>query len=147
MPTLFKDTIDPRTVDPINLEIVAKAMKARQDGNGKPRVGDWVRFADGTEGRISCRHWSPDVQWSWGGSFHLYDSGNFDFSGSLEPSFPLSNLEPTSEVKDGLIWIFNRGHAEANAGVYFQVPLAVWKCVSGMRPTEEKRKRDQTINQ
>lgn len=92
------------------------------------RVGDWVRFADGTMRRVS-HHWGEEygVQTSDGGSFYLGD-GYVSFSGSLHPTVPLDSLTPTDEMADGWVWVFHHDMHRAHNGVDVLVPFRVFTC-------------------
>jgi len=98
-----------------------------------PRVGDYVRFADGIERRASFvtpKEWLPDVdsvQTSYGGSWHLGD-GYTNFSGSLYMGVPRSSLTLTDEVKDGAVWFFHHDYWQAGNGVDVLVPFRVYEC-------------------
>lgn len=104
---------------------------AKMRDNPQPQVGDWVRFADGTERRISY-HWTDGAGWdggvqtSKGGSFHLGEHG-CSFSGSLYSSIPTEELRPTDERKDAAAWIFHHDFQVKDGGVYFDAPFRVWE--------------------
>lgn len=95
-----------------------------------PRVGDFVRFADGETLRISYVYdWLdvPAFQVSRGGSWHLGD-GYCSFSGALLRSTPLSTLTLTDETRDGLVWFFHHDYPQAHHGVDTHVPCRVYVC-------------------
>jgi hypothetical protein len=95
-----------------------------------PRVGDWVRFADGTLRRISYI-WPDGVQTSDGGSYYL--AGSFvSMSGGLYPSVPHESLRPTDELKPGAVWFFHHNQHEAHNGVDASLDFRVYEC--GLRP-------------
>lgn len=115
----------PSTLDTRDSSRVAELIQALdQDTNS--RVGDYVRFADGTMQRISHR-WPEGVQTSTGGRFHL---GRFgcSFSGSLNPVVPYSSLRLTDEKRDGWVWIFHHDFPRAGGGVDFKIPFRVYEC-------------------
>lgn len=120
-----------------------------------PRVGDWIRFADGSELQIS-HLWDYEeievkkAQYTYGGSFYL-GSDYQSFSGGLEPGIPLDSLVLTPESKPGNVWFFHHNQARAHNGVnatvacrVYETPLKTWdrycmKC-SGMVPGTHKHK-------
>src|SRR5271167_3580103 len=82
-----RGTCAERILDDRDAAIVAERM-ARMDARPGPRVGDFVRFADGVERRIShywqaepdMPGWQAGAQTSDGGSWHLGSEG-CSFSG------------------------------------------------------------------
>jgi hypothetical protein len=111
--------------------IVAERM-ARLDTRDEPRVGDYVRFADGTLRRVSY-HWRDDEGWdggcqtSDGGSFYLGNAG-CSFSGSLYSCVPTESLKLTSERLPGPVWIFHHDQHRAHNGVTFMPDFRVYDC-------------------
>ncbi len=104
-----------------------------------PVCGDWVRFSDGIERRIS-HVWDWDgadgltsgVQTSaesgiFGGRWHLTGSGNGNFSGGLYPITPMSALTATEEEKPARFWFFHHDHWRAHNGVEVIIPVRVWE--------------------
>lgn len=100
-----------------------------------PREGDFVRFADGAERRVSFvtpQEWLPDidcVQTSDGGSFYLGEYG-CSFSGSLHPGVRRETLTLTDERKEGPVWFFHHDSKRAHNGVPALVPFRVYECSS-----------------
>lgn len=113
------------TLDERDREIVRQRV-THLDSNEGPRVGDFVRFADGTERRISYL-WPDGAQTSEAGSYYLGD-GYVSMSGSLHPCVPLESLTPTDEQMDGWVWIFHHDHHTAHNGVDVDVPFRVYTC-------------------
>jgi hypothetical protein len=113
------------TIDATDEAIVARRMASIATLT-TPRVGDFVRFSDGTERRISYL-WPDGAQTSDGGSFYLGNYGG-NFSGSLHPTVPLDSLMRTDEVRDGTVWIFHHDQHRAHNGVHFSVPFRVYEC-------------------
>lgn len=116
-----------------NTEILAD-LTAAFDAVPGPRVGDFIRTADGAYVRISfhrpahaCRDRAARVQTTRGGRFFL-GVGYMEFSGSLDPAIPVSRLQPTAEVRDGTCWFFSRGHVRAHNGVDVTIPCRVYAC-------------------
>ncbi len=127
-------TCAARILDERDAEIVARCMAA-MDAEPGPRVGDFVRFADGIERRIShvwpampdTPGWRAGAQTSDGGSWHLGEYG-CSFSGGLYPLVGLDTLTDTGERQDGCAWIFHHGHACAGGGVDLLAPFRVFTC-------------------
>jgi hypothetical protein len=94
-----------------------------------PRVGDWIRFADGVERRISYIWDFGDenrIQTAMGdGSFYLA-FGYCSMSGGMYRGIDAATLTETSETKDGMIWFFHHDFAMAHNGVYKAVPFRVF---------------------
>jgi hypothetical protein len=96
-----------------------------------PTVGDFVRFTDGIERRIS-HVWdfgddSSQAQTSDGGSYYLGD-GYVSFSGGLYLGVPLTTLTDTGERKDGAVWFFHHDRWTAHNGIDVSAPFRVWTC-------------------
>jgi hypothetical protein len=112
--------------------IVATRTASLDELDG-PRVGDYVRFADGTERRISYAtpaEWLPEVdsiQTSDGGSWYLGD-GYVSFSGGLHPGVERASLTLTDETQRGSVWIFHHDYATAHNGVNASIPFRVYEC-------------------
>ena len=117
---------DPRTTDPKNLASLAEFM-AEYDKRDTPRDGDWVRHPCGRMSRIT-HIWPDSVQigGSASGQYHLNKYG-ISYSGALDSSIPTSGLRLTSETKNGMVWIWNRGYVGAGEGVDFVVPFRVYE--------------------
>ena len=92
----------------------------------KPMNGDYVRFADGVERRVSHR-WPKDIQTSDGGSWHL-GTGYVSFSGGLYRSVPTKTLKLTDEMKEGRYWFFDENHHTADSSVAVTIPVRAWVC-------------------
>jgi hypothetical protein len=117
----------PDINSPENQAILAARVDALNKVEG-PRVGDFVRFANGTLRRIS-HHWVNRVQTSDtpGGSYYLGD-GWLSYSGSLYPSVPIESLTLTDETLDGAVWFFDRDWMRASARVLARVAFRVYTC-------------------
>lgn len=96
-----------------------------------PKVGDWVRFADGKLRRIShVWDWddgNPLAQTSDSGSYHLGD-GYISMSGGLYPPVPTSTLTATDERRMGYVWFFHHNRSQAHNGVTTAISFPVWSC-------------------
>ncbi len=112
-------------IDERDSEIVRERL-ARIENLRGPRVGDYVRFADGVERRVSyVWEWEPEsVQTSDGGSFYL-GNGYVSFSGSLHAGVHPSTLRLTTEVRDGSCWIFHHDYHTAGNGL--DLNLLCWR--------------------
>lgn len=116
------------TFDDRDATILAKRA-ALLDAIPGPRVGDWIRFEDGSLYRIS-HLWvwgDPDdgAQISEGGSWYLGE-GYVSFSGALYPSIPLTTLTRTDETRPGSVWFFHHNVSGAGRGVYASLPFRVY---------------------
>jgi len=107
---------------------VARAIRLRELAG--PVCGDFVRFADGRLERVS-NVWSEVVQTSEGGSFYLGD-GYVSFSGSLNPTIPITELRRTDEEMLGSCWFFHLNERRAGGGVEVEAPFRVYE-VDGVR--------------
>jgi len=126
-------TIDPRTLDPKNLDMLQARLSAREQITG-PRVGDWIVRLDGKESRATYVWDDEDGPWIQDGggsmgSFYLMRHGYEDYSGGLDPGIKASCLELTGETKEGFVWIWDRDSPGQNRGVSFPIQERVWKQV------------------
>lgn len=122
--------ITPPELDERDTAILAERTATLNEVEG-PRVGDWVRFADGTERRISYI-WSWDdkqqsIQTSAGGSYYL-GNGYVSMSGSLYQGIKPETLTLTDELKDGNVWFFHHDWHRAGGAVHATVPFRVFTC-------------------
>lgn len=106
--------------------ILAERVEAL-DAIAGPRVGDFVRFADGTMRRASHDWFGESMQTSTGGSFYL-GKGYVSFSGSLFHGVSPETLTDTGERKDGRVWFFHNDYATAGGGVDAVVSFRVFEC-------------------
>lgn len=111
--------------DARDLAILRERVAALNEHKG-PRVGDYVRFADGVQRRIS-HLWDGDPQTSDAGRFYL-DRHGCSFSGTLRPTVPASTLTATDETLDGMVWFFHHDIAQANGGVAATIPFRLYTC-------------------
>lgn len=128
---MVRDRAQSKRDDPRNVEIIERRM-AKLDAREGPRVGDYVRFTDGTLRRCSY-HWSDGAGWdggmqtSDGGSFYLGE-GYVSMSGSLYSCVPTDSLKLTDETREGTVWIFDHDFAGAGRAVHYSVPFRVFTC-------------------
>lgn len=114
---------------------------AMLDADERPRVGDYVEFADDVVRRIShLWRWeaepedSPmlgaqtsDLSGLYGGNYYLGE-GYCSFSGGLHSLVPFNTLELTDEKRPGSVWFFSHDHWTAHNGVPAVIPFRVYKC-------------------
>lgn len=116
-------------------QAILDARIALYDAIAKPRVGDYVIFADDVTRRIShVWDWDDDdpeyppvAQTSDGGSWYLGD-GYQSFSGSLWPGVKLTTLTLTDETRRGACWFFHHDWHRAHNGVDITIPQRVYRC-------------------
>lgn len=111
---------------------ILKERVARLDQRSGPRVGDYVRFPDGTVRRFSYIWDFEDgsdisAQTAGGGSFYLTECGGLSFSGSLYMGIPGKSLTLTNEKQNGDVWFFHHGFAGADCGVHAVVEFRVYE--------------------
>lgn len=93
--------------------------------NPRPRVGDYVHFADGKLLRIA-HDWGDYVQLAQGGSFY-FGHGYCDYSGALyTDTRSLASLVPTQERLAGRVWFFHHDWWQAHNGVVATIPCRVY---------------------
>lgn len=127
------------TFDGRDLEILRSRVDELNERTG-PRVGDFVRFADGVTRRVSHlwawdvrtdgprpADWVDSAQTSDGGSFYLGD-GYVSMSGGLHPGVPLETLTDTGELLSGQCWFFHHDWHRAHNGVNVCVPFRLYSC-------------------
>jgi hypothetical protein len=111
--------------------IVAKRM-AKLDAISEMRVGDFLRLKNGELARVAA-DWGHYVQPTYGRgpfteSFYL-GNGYIEYSGSFNPSIPVTEFRPTGETVCGLIWIFHLDILGAGRRVRAMVPFRVYEQV------------------
>lgn len=110
--------------------ILAERQAAWNERTG-PRVGDFVRFPDGSMARFT-HDWGESIQISctkYGGSFYL-GHGYASYSGGLEPGIKKEFLVETNETEIGRFWFFHRDWAEAHNGVNVDLGCRVYEVKS-----------------
>lgn len=134
--TSYPAPISATTLDERDAAILANRVDELTSQAG-PRCGDYVRFADGTERRISHLWTEMDeiglddvAQTSDSGSWYL-GHGYTSFSGSLHPGTPIAGLRLTSEQKPGSCWFFRHDHHTAHNGVNVEIPFRVYETDAG----------------
>jgi hypothetical protein len=103
--------------------------------NTGPRVGDFVRLADGTLHRFT-HDWSPKhgIQITSSldpaqGSFHLSRVGLASYSGGLDPCIPYARIRDTGEKRKGRFWFFHHDYATAHNGVNVEIECRVYEVI------------------
>jgi hypothetical protein len=132
---MTRSIIDPRTIHPANLEIVATRMAAFDKRKG-PRTGDFLRLpvTDPRQGDLTrfTDHWGNFIQ-TGGSRYGSYYLGfNFlSYSGGLDSGLAVSDILPTDETIDGSLWIFDLDCHRAGRGVDFMRPMRVFTVRDG----------------
>ena len=114
-----------------NDEMLENRSSQREEAE-KPLVGDFVIFTNlSTPEHEHAERISHDwdeygVQTSPGGSFYLGD-GFASFSGTLNPTIPTGELEPTGETRQGSFWFFSGDYHAAGNSVHIEAPCRVYK--------------------
>ena len=116
-----------------DFDILTARIKKLNERQGRPRIGDFVIYPDNSERRFTY-DWSdvggglqttcPTIK---DASFYFTTSGHCDFSGALDDSLPLNELEETDEQRLGTVWFFSNDHAKAHNGVRAKVPFRVYR--------------------
>ncbi len=109
-----------------DVELLAERVRKRERLQG-PRIGDFIKFADGVMHRISY-DWDGGLQTCDKGSFYIDGSGHADFSGGHYPIIDLANIETTTELMDGDFWFFHHDIRGAHRGVYCKAPCRIFMC-------------------
>ncbi len=112
-------------------EILA-AREALVNRLSGPRIGDFVRLADGRMMRFSY-DLGDALQVSASGSFHLCRSGHASFSGGLEPPIDKERIVGTGELFPGEFWFFHHDYAAAHNGVTALIPCRVYREMAALK--------------
>lgn len=126
----------PKNTDPKNMKIVAAAARWRNLMPKVLRVGDVVRYKDGSEGRVTnVNSYSKTFQAGGEtGSYFLLSSGDLSYGGSLSMTADSSVLIETNETSTREIWIFDQGIPGANRGVILDIKERVWLSPVATKP-------------
>lgn len=90
-----------------------------------PRVGDFLRFADGSLHRLA-HDWGDSFQTSRDGTFYLLPNGLASMSGSLSQPVPNDRIRETPGKAIGRFWFFHHDAARAHAAVYVDMECRVF---------------------
>lgn len=111
----------------INYELFKKREKQFNEIKGI-RVGDWVRFPDGSMNRVT-HIWEfdngYDIQTGGGGSYYLGD-GYISHSGGLDIGIDGSHFTITKEVKKAWVWFFKNDYRMAHNGIDYKMDFRVF---------------------
>ena len=92
-----------------------------------PRVGDFVRFPDGSLHRFT-HAWDDGLQTAPAGHGSYYLGEGFcSYSGSLDPLIPSTRIHATDATEDGRIWFFHHDYWCAHNGVVAMIPCRVYQ--------------------
>jgi hypothetical protein len=97
-----------------------------------PRVGDFLKTADGTYHRFT-HDWGDSIQTTSAsypahGSFYLGE-GYVSYSGGLDPAIDKKILRRILETREGRFWFFSGDSPRAHNGIYFNIPCRVYEKV------------------
>ena len=125
------------------------SIMASLDEDTRPRVGDFIRFADGTMQRIAilercgqAERWVL-LQPARSGSWHLGQYGASYSGGPADSIPPGTVLTDSGEKRAGMVWVFHHGLRSAGRGVDLTASWRVYDCVlpasrGGLPIREEK---------
>lgn len=114
---------------------ILKRKQSAWDAQPGARVGDWLDMLDGTRRRFT-HDWDDGLQTTLAGnedSRFFFGDGYMEFSGSLAPVVPLTEIVPTAETRLGYAWFFHHDHCTAQNGVPCEVTCRVFRQVSPRR--------------
>ena len=137
-------------LDAIDTEIVANITADWLDrANGKPRVGDFVEYADGSLKR--CCNDTGNGQQVTKAIERDYHAGRFGcvhYSGGLESDIPWTQLvEQKGEVRPGRFWIFHHGVGGGGRGIEFFMPCRVFSVLEKPKQSNVEWGFDKETNQ
>lgn len=114
-------------LDPIAAGILRGAVAALDAIEG-PRLGDFVRFQDGSLARISVMHEDGDLQAAKvdEGGFFLWKEGFTEFSGTCGNKVDPACLRRLDETMEGRVWTFRNGDVAPGGRVDTTVPFRVY---------------------
>ena len=95
-----------------------------------PRVGDFVIMPDCSTRRFT-HDWTDSLQTTIrqnnDSSFYFSPNGFCDFSGSLDDSLPIEQIEETTETRLGRVWFFSNNVARMHHAVHALAPFKVYR--------------------
>jgi len=127
---------DNRHLDDENQLIAAEILANWNAQTGKPRVGDFLRFPDGSMKRF-CNDTGDGQQLTKGGSFSIGRNGGVSYSGGLESPMMWERFKPTEETTKGRFWFFSHDRAGAGRGVDVFLPCRIYELVDFSMTREE----------
>lgn len=111
-------------------KIATSRTADRDRQNGRPRVGDFAKLADGRTLRFS-HYWSGgfggSMQVSEGGSFYLAADGLASFSGGCEPAIELTEFGAAVDLQPGHFWFFHHDRHRAHNAIGVKIPCRVYE--------------------
>jgi len=119
---------DNSHLDDENQFIAAEILANWNAQTGKPRVGDFLRMADGSLKRF-CNDTGDGQQITKGGSFYIGRGGGVSYSGGLESPIMWERFKPTEEITKGRFWFFSHDRAGAGRGVDVFLPCRIYELV------------------
>jgi len=112
--------------DDVDADIVA-AWEFLWNLKSGPRVGDAVIMPNG-EQHYFCYHWGDGIQTTKGGSFCMHWDW-ISYSGGLDPSIKIERIVDTGQMAENTFWMFHHNEVGAHRGVYFKMPVRLFKVV------------------
>ena len=103
---------------------------------GKPRVGDFLRMANGSLKRF-CNDTGDGQQTTKGGSFSISRGAGVSYSGGLDSPIMWERFKPTYEAQKGRFWFFSHDRAGAGRGVDVFLPCRIYELVDHSMTREE----------
>lgn len=103
---------------------------ARWNKRAGPRVGDFLQLNKDQLHRFT-HDWGEDIQitdrhYPGHGSFY-FGGGYCSYSGGLDSAIAKDRLEDTGEIREGTVWFFHHGYAQAHNGVHTTIPCRVYR--------------------
>lgn len=136
---------DNSHLDELDQVIAAKIAAAYASNTGRPRVGDFVIFPDGSINRCAYA-WEYGMQTCKGGSFSTGTHGGVSMSGSLDKAWLWESFEDTGETRKGRFWFFSHNLPGAGRGVDVFLSCRVYRLVPKERSEGEAKKHPKALD-
>ena len=127
---------DNSHLDDENQRIAAEILTNWNTRTGKPRVGDFLRMADGSLKRF-CNDTGDGQQTTKGGSYSIGRFASVSYSGGLDSPMMWERFKPTEETIKGRFWFFSHNRAGAGRGVDVFLPCRIYDLVDFSMTREE----------
>ena len=127
---------DNSHLDDENQLIAAEILANWNARTGKPRVGDFLRMADGSLKRF-CNNTGDGQQTTKGGSFSISRFGGVSYSGGLDSPMMWERFKSANEMAKGRFWFFSHDRAGAGRGVDVFLPCRIYELVDFSMTEEE----------